>query len=306
MTEHIFKRFTPLKKNIFNLVIDEMLRVGWKQLNEGKPTSNDVYVMYSNGNDGKKNIYIELIPYDGRNMEDSPQKLDFDVRSTLYSDAFFKFCYGYDKEKGRGTTPDQSWPTSWFRGRNYSDGVTSNGPKIAIDTEIEFYLFVDKEKIITCTIPPASTKLAPAVTYIGVLGALMLEEKHEPYTRALVWYASAWSGNYSTANTGLTFNRPKGSNETSISQSYRSNWLQIPTGLNPNIDNTFLLTPFYILSDSYGVRGKLEGIYRTSDAGIVSGDILEIEVNGKIQKYKYVYASGSYGSLPAPLAFRIE
>lgn len=54
MTEHIFKRFTPLKKNIFNLVIDEMLRVGWKQLNEGKPTSNDVYVMYSNGNDGKK------------------------------------------------------------------------------------------------------------------------------------------------------------------------------------------------------------------------------------------------------------
>ncbi|PFN92082.1 hypothetical protein COJ67_02920 [Bacillus thuringiensis] len=306
MTEHIFKRFTPLKKDIFNLVINEMLRVGWKQINEGKSTSNDVYVMYSNGNDGKKNIYIELIPYDGRNMEESPKKIDFDVRSTIYSDAFFKFCYGYDKEKGRGTSSDQSWPTSWFRGRNYNDGFASNGPQIAIDTEIEFYLFVDKEKFITCTIPPVSTRLAPAVTYIGALGGLMLEEKHEPYTRALVWYASAWSGNYSTSNNGLTFNRPKGSNDTTMSQSYRSTWLQIPTGLNPNIDNTFLLSPFYILSDSYGVRGKLEGIYQTSNSQIVNGDILEIERNNEIRKYKYINATGSYGSLPASLAFRIE
>ncbi|PEK46038.1 hypothetical protein COF80_02605 [Bacillus toyonensis] len=306
MTEHIFKRFTPLKKDIFNLVINEMLRVGWKQLNEGKPTANDVYVMYSNGNDGKKNIYIELIPYDGRYMEVNTQRLNYDVRSTVYSDAFYKFCNGYNNDTGRGITPDESWPTSWFRGRNYSDRFTSTGPKIAIDTEIEFYLFVDKEKIITCTIPPVSVRTGSAVTYIGVLGGLMLEEKHEPYTRALVSYASAWSGNYTTVNQGLTFNRPKGSNETATSQSYRSSWLQIPTGLNPNIDGTFLLLPFYIMSDSYGVRGKLEGIYRTSETNIVSGDILEIEANGKIQKYKYVNAVGSYGSLPAPLAFRIE
>ncbi|PHD55899.1 hypothetical protein COF61_27435 [Bacillus toyonensis] len=306
MTEHIFKRFTPLKKDIFNLVINEMLRVGWKQLNEGKPTANDVYVMYSNGNDGKKNIYIELIPYDGRYMEVNTQRLNYDVRSTVYSDAFYKFCNGYNNDTGRGITPDESWPTSWFRGRSYSDGFTSTGPKIAIDTEIEFYLFVDKEKIISCTIPPVSVRTGPAVTYIGVLGGLMLEEKHEPYTRALVSYTSAWSGNYTTVNQGLTFNRPKGSNETATSQSYRSSWLQIPTGLNPNIDGTFLLLLFYIMSDSYGVRGKLEGIYRTSETNIVSGDILEIEANGKIQKYKYVNAVGSFGSLPAPLAFRIE
>ncbi|MDC6155627.1 hypothetical protein ACJTM1_09355 [Bacillus sp. GX] len=306
MTECIFKSMTPLKKEVFHIVINEMLRIGWKQLNEGKENANDVYVMYSNGNDGKKNIYIELIPYDGRNMETSSERLNFDVRSSAYSDAFYKFCTGYNNDKGRGISPDESWPTSWFQGRTYTAGVSANGPRFNPDIKIEFYLFVDKERIITCTIPPISTTIAPAVSYIGCLGNLMLLENHEPFTRALVSYASSWSGNYTTANQGLTFNRPKGSNETTPSQSYRSSWLQIPFGLNPNIDNTFLLSPFYISSNSYGARGKLEGIYQTSDAKIVSGDILEIEVNGKIQKYKYVNAIGSYGALPAPLAFRIE
>ncbi len=62
-------------------------------------------------------------------------------------------------------------------GRNYNDGFASNGPQIAIDTEIEFYLFVDKEKFITCTIPPISTRLAPAVTYIGALGGINARRK---------------------------------------------------------------------------------------------------------------------------------
>ncbi|NRR17635.1 hypothetical protein [Bacillus pacificus] len=306
MTEYIFKSMTPLKKDVFNIVIDEMLRVGWKQLNEGKENANDVYVMYSNGNDGKKNIYIELIPYDGRNMETSSEKLRFDVRSTTYSDAFFKFCTGYNNATGRGISPDESWPTSWFQGRGYNAGVSSNGPRFNPDIKIEFYLFVDKEKIITCTIPPVSTTISPAVVYIGSLGNLMLMEDHEPYTRSLVWYASSYSGNGYTAGQGLTFNRPKGSNETTATQSYRSKYLELPVGRNPNIDQTFLLSPLYIFADGYGVRGKLEGIYRTTDAQIVTGDILEIETNGKIQKYKYVNAVGSYGALPAPLAFRIE
>ncbi|MES5957442.1 hypothetical protein QCI42_29550 [Bacillus fungorum] len=306
MTECIFKSMTPLKKDVFHIVINEMLRVGWKQLNEGKENANDVYVMYSNGNDGKKNIYIELIPYDGRNMETSSERLKFDVRSTAYSDAFYKFCIGYNNATGRGISPDESWPTSWFQGRGFDAGVSASGPRFNSDIKIEFYLFVDKEKIITCTIPPVSTNLSPAISYIGCLGNLMLLEEHEPFTRALVSYASSWSGNYTTANLGFTFNRPKGSNETTPSQSYRSSWLQIPTGKNPNIDNTFLLIPLFIQTDIYGVRGKLEGIYQTAGTKIVSGDILEIAVNEKIQKYKYVNAIGSYGSLPAPLAFRIE
>lgn len=306
MTEYIFKGMTPLKKDVFHIVINEMLRVGWKQLNEGKENANDVYVMYSNGNDGKKNIYIELIPYDGRNMEVSSQRLNFDVRSTTYSDAFFKFCTGYNNDTGRGISPDESWPTSWFCGRSFDAGVASNGPKINPDVKIEFYIFVDKEKVITCTIPPVSTKFPPAISYIGALGNLMLTEEHEPFTRSLVWYASAYSGNWAAPNQGLTFNRPKGSNQTTATQSYRSNWLQLPTGKNPNIDQFFLLSPFYIYTDEYGVRGKLEGLYKTTDTQIVSGDILEIAINGKIQKYKYVSANGSFGSLPAPLAFRIE
>lgn len=66
------------------------------------------------------------------------------------------------------------------------------------------------------------------------------------------------------------------------------------------------MLPFYISHKDYGVRGKLGGIYSTADIGIVSGDILEVEVNEKVQKFKYVNAKSSYGSLPAPLAFRIE
>ncbi|MFY0147707.1 hypothetical protein [Bacillus cytotoxicus] len=307
MSEYIFKRLTPFKKRIFDIVINEMLRVGWKQLNEGKENANDVYVMYSDGNDGKKNIYIELIPYDGRNMEVSSERFKFDVRSTVYSDAFFKFCTGYNNATGRGNSPDYSWPTSWFQGRSYNSGVgSSNGPTINPDIKFEFYLFIDKEKIITCTIPPISINLNPAVSYIGVLDDLMLEEEHKPYTRALTWYSSAYSGNWSTSNHGLTFNRPKNSDGTVPGSSYRSTWLSISASRNPNIDNKFLLLPFYILTDQYGIRGKLGGIYYTSGNGILNKDIIEIDVDGVIQKYKYVNAVGSYGSLPPSLVFRIE
>ncbi|WP_242291308.1 hypothetical protein [Bacillus cereus group sp. BfR-BA-01356] len=306
MTEHIFKRFTPLKKDIFDLVINEMLRVGWKQLNANKENEKDIYMMYSDGNDGKKNIFIEFSPYDGRDVENRSDKSNYDIRKTLYSDSFFRFCTGYDSSKGRGISEDYQYPVSWYNGRRSYSGVSAgDGPQVDPLLTIELYTFIDKEKIIICTIPPSSLSSYPVVSYVGVLEDLMLEELHEPYTRALTWYSSAFSS-ASESNTGLTFSRPKNSNWTQKVAAYRSIWLSIPIPRNPNIDNNFIMLPFYISHKDYGVRGKLGGIYSTADIGIVSGDILEVEVNEKVQKFKYVNAKSSYGSLPAPLAFRIE
>ncbi|PFJ16500.1 hypothetical protein COI89_10845 [Bacillus cereus] len=307
MSDYIFKRFTPLKKEVFDIVINEMLRVGWKQLNSGKENEKDVYVMYSDGNDGKKNIYIEFTPYDGRSVETTAHREKFDVRTTAFSDAYFKFCTGYDTTKGRGTGIDASWPVSWFKGRPYNSWLDANsGPKIECLLPIELFLFVDKERISVCTILPKSSNSSPTICYIGMLDDLMLEELHEPYTRALTWYSSSFSGNDTNNNFGLTFERPQNSNWIQSPLSYRSTWFSFPTMKNPNIDNNFVLLPFYILTSEYGIRGKLGGLYYTSGTGIVSGDILEITMGEKIQKYKYIYAPGSYPSLPAPLAFRIE
>ncbi|MDA2116905.1 hypothetical protein PDN31_16280 [Bacillus cereus] len=309
MVEYIFKRFTPLKKDIFDLVINEMLRVGWKQLNEGKENAKDVYVMYSNGNDGHKNIFIELIPYDAANIEGYSTKSKYDVRTSIYSDPFFKFCTGYNSNSGRGTSQDFSRPVSWFTGRRgYNYTGTDDGPAIDPSVAIELFIYIDKEKIILCTIPPVITNLYPTLCYLGVLDNLILEEIHEPYTRALVWYSSAFnglSGGYT--NIGLTFAAPKNGVQSLTVIPYQSNWLKIPSSRNPNVDSRFIMTPFYIYHDNYGIRGKLGGIFTTSESGIVSGDILEVEENGKIKKYKYIYAKSNIaGALPAPLTFRIE
>ncbi|MGF9831441.1 hypothetical protein ABEX57_25300 [Bacillus anthracis] len=310
MAEYIFKRFTPLKQDIFDLVINEMLRVGWKQLNEGKENAKDVYVMYSNGNDGNKNIFIELIPYDGANIiEGNSNKSNYDVRTSIYSDPFFRFCMGYNSNSGRGTSQDFSRPVSWFTGRrgtNYTG--PGDGPQINPAITIELFSYIDKEKIIFCTIPPVMTGFTPTLCYLGVLDNLMLEEIHDPYTKALVWYSSAFNGMSSSyADSGFTFASPKNGAQGQPVMSYQSNWLKIPSSKNPNTDSRFIMTPFYIYNNNYGIRGKLGGIFSTSESGIISGDILEVEENGKTQKYKYIYAkSNNYGALPAPLAFRIE
>ncbi|CAM4353539.1 hypothetical protein BAMA_15690 [Bacillus manliponensis] len=308
MTDYIFKKFTPLKKEVFDIVINEMLRVGWKQLNAGKDNENDVYMMYSDGNDGKKNIFIEFTPYDGRGAENFSSKSNYDVRETEFSDAFFKFCTGYNDATSRGNSSDYSFPVSWFKGRNYNSRLDrlGEGPQIDPLIPIELYVFIDKEKIIVCTIPPKSLNSHPGISYIGALADLMLEEEHEPYTRSLSWYASTYSGSDYNKVNGWTFERPKNSNWNGNPVSYKSKYLDISSSRNPNIDDCFVLVPFYILTDEYGLRGKLGGLFTTSTSGIVSGDILEIEVSDKIHKYKYVFAHGSYPSLPPGLAFRIE
>lgn len=307
MAEYIFKRSTPLKKNIFDLVINEMLRVGWKQLNEGKENAKDVYVMYSNGTDGKKNIFIELIPYDGRNAELNSKKENYDVRTSNYSDPFFKFCTGYNNNTGRGISQENSFPVSWFTGRNsYSDTRPGYGTEIPPEVTIELFSYIDKERIIVCANRPGGADYSNALAYLGVLDNLMLEELHEPYTKALTWYSSAYN-DMSTVNLGITFAEPKNAILNQSGTAHRTNWLNVSLSKNPNIDNEFILLPFYIYHDNYGIRGKLGGIFTTSQNGIVHGDVLEIEENGKIQKYKYIYANTrNYGSLPAPLAFRIE
>ncbi len=64
MTNKICKLHRLERREVFMKIIDEMKKAGWQQLNADKPDKNNIFVMYSTGNDGTKNNYIELRPYD--------------------------------------------------------------------------------------------------------------------------------------------------------------------------------------------------------------------------------------------------
>jgi hypothetical protein len=73
MTNKICKLHRLERREVFMKIIDEMKKAGWQQLNADKTNKDNLFVMYSTGNDGTKNNYIELRPFD--TLRDNSQLL---------------------------------------------------------------------------------------------------------------------------------------------------------------------------------------------------------------------------------------
>ncbi|MEM5605464.1 hypothetical protein AAHB51_17840 [Bacillus cereus] len=83
--------------------------------NKGDSSENNFFAMYSDGNDNKKNIFLELIPFDGRNSESAPStNSSYDIRKSDYADPFFRFSEGYDENTSRRINITESNPLGWF------------------------------------------------------------------------------------------------------------------------------------------------------------------------------------------------
>lgn len=310
MTNKICKLHRLERREVFMKIIDEMKKAGWRQLNADKANKDNLFVMYSAGNDGTKNNYIELRPFDTLN-NNSKLLSSLDIRDSKvnYTDGSYRLIRGYNEETGDGTG-ENTWSSLVF---HHGKATNSNTPTVLNYEKymIDLYLYVDKDTIIYCVyanddeIP--SHKGKTVIGFIGLPDEYYQPELFTPYSYPFSILLS--SGARGQAYTHTT-DRSKfaGTSSTSIMNStfYWSNvFLKIPSN-----EGKIVFTPLYGGDSSDGFRYKFDGFYIYRGSNYIYGDIVEIIENDEIHKYKLFntsYTSGVSNSFAEyTIALRIE
>lgn len=312
MTNKICKLHRLERREVFMKIINEMKKAGWQQLNADKPEKNNIFVMYSAGNDGTKNNYIELRPYD-TNVKNSSLSSVYDIRepNVKYTDGSFRLIRGYDKESGNGTGEESWYSLVFHHGKPYSNNVGTllNFEKYMVD----LYLYVDKDTVIYCVyanddeIP--SDKGKTTIGFIGLPDELYQPELFSPYSYP---FSVLLSGGSLSQNAALVANRSKFVTGAGTSRVVSTFFWDKVFLKAPSNEGKIVFTPLYLGDTADGFRGKYDGFYIYKGSGFIYGDIVEVIENNEVQKYKlfYTYASsvsGQYNSfVEYAVALRIE
>ncbi|EJQ71660.1 hypothetical protein IG7_01978 [Bacillus cereus HuA2-4] len=312
MTNKICKLHRMERKEVFMKIIDEMKKAGWQQLNADKPEKNNIFVMYSTGNDGTKNNYIELRPFD-INSKNSALVSTYDIRepNVKFTDGSYRLIRGYDKESGSGTGEENWWPLVFHHGKaNYNNAPTVlSYEKYMVD----LYLYVDKDTVIYCVyanddeIP--SDKGKTTIGFIGLPDEFYQPELFSPYSYP---FSVLLSGGASSQNAAQVTNRSKFATSAVTSRTISTFFWDKVFLKAPSNEGKIVFTPLYLGDTADGFRGKYDGFYIYKGSGFIYGDIVEVIENNEVQKYKlfYTYAptvSGQYNSfVEHAVALRIE
>lgn len=299
MSNKIFTEGTCKKKDLFNTLIAAFQAGGWTVLNPG---GTDYVDLYSDGTDGNKKMWFRFYPYDGT-LEPSSS---YDIRTTNYTDCGFRFGAGY-----RGGTMQfvgtrtEIW--SFMSGRNNSFSTTyARG--YDKEWDMRYWYYCDKDRMIWITQPFEYTgyKKYAVFNFLGVPEELYMQEYTDPFFSGAVFATSSCSY---APNRMRIAERPASIIKDNNGSSFVETMSMVPTK-SPNAEGIFQLSEVYFGKSDEGIRGKLGGFYVIPTSNILDGDIIEVQSEGEIHRYRYIYLGGAYSgttSLPTQgLLIRIE
>ncbi|HDR6820864.1 TPA: hypothetical protein QCV77_004419 [Bacillus thuringiensis] len=312
MTNKICKLHRLERREVFMKIIDEMKKAGWQQLNADKPDKNNIFVMYSTGNDGTKNNYIELRPNDSISKNNQLSSSN-DIRDPKgnRADGSYRLIRGYDKDTNTSTGEETWFPLVFHHGKlhNMSGTTILAFPKYMVD----LYLYVDKDSVIYCVyanddeIP--SEKGKATIGFIGLPDELYQPELFSPYSHPFGVLLSCGA----VSNIGAHVNnRSKFAPKSTTSQTVYTYFWDKVFSKAPSNEGKIVFTSLYLGDSTDGFRGKYDGFYIYKGDGYIIGDIVEVIENNEIQKYKlfgtYAYTtSKQYNAfLEYTIALRIE
>lgn len=316
MTNKICKLHRLERREVFMKIIDEMKKAGWQQLNADAPSKDKIYVMYSSGNDGMKNHYIELRPFDAANASSQDiiagNYTYFDIRDSVNSvtDASFRLIERYDKEKDvTFGGPGSFYPLCFHQGKiSNSVNVTTISKPIAM---VDLYLYVDKDIVIYCVyenddnLPERKGKTV--IGLFGIPGELYQQEQFTPISSpfsVLVSVCPKWDPGTAlvTARSKLIYEGLKNVPITTFI------WDKVFLKA-PSLEGNIIFTSFFMGDNIDGLRAKFDGLYTYRGSNFVIGDIVEISQDGEVQKYKLfnTYYSSVWSSFSEyNIALRVE
>ncbi|MGN4752766.1 hypothetical protein [Bacillus cereus group sp. MYBK220-1] len=304
MTKAIFTKGTCKRFELFDTFIQVALNAGWR-LREGADLTNRLVEIYTDGYNGDKHLAVQLNAFDGDWNE------SYDCRKTDYADATMKM--------GVMTSPTTFYSVDafdtfcFFPGRQYDSNNYTGARKYNRLWEMEYFYYADKEVIIFLVKPFRYTGLGNTLIYLGFPEQSFIEEskrnEHKPYSGA-VYANSGHSGRYTGQNKCKVSDNPKNLLEVENAITIAQSTMSIISPLSPNVDNKFVLSEVFYGDSNTGTRGRLGRVYFLQPGGMLDGDIIHIEVNNEIQKYRYTTLgspNNNYTSFPTQaVALRIE
>ncbi|MGE1108900.1 hypothetical protein ACQJ2X_23135 [Bacillus wiedmannii] len=310
MTNKICKLHRLERREVFMKIIDEMKKAGWQQLNADKPDKNNIFVMYSTGNDGIKNNYIELRPNDSNSKNDQLSSAN-DIRDPKgnRADGSYRLIRGYDKDTNYGTGEETWNPLVFHHGKIHNTSGTTllDFPQYMVD----LYLYVDKDTVIYCVYANddemPSHKGKTVIGFIGLPEECYQPELFSPYSYpfgVLLSNGAIRNGCAHVTNRSKFYGSSSGS-----TGNYTFYWDKIFYKA-PSNEGKIVFTPLYFGDSADGFRGKYDGFYIYKGSGFITGDIVEIIEHGEVQKYKLfntLFSSNAFNSFSEyAIALRIE
>ncbi|PGM92318.1 hypothetical protein [Bacillus cereus] len=316
MTNKICKLHRLERREVFMKIIDEMKKAGWQQLNADAPSKDKIYVMYSSGNDGTKNHFIELRPFD---VAAAPSKdiiadiyKDYDIRdpSKSATDASFRLIERYDKENDiTFGGPGPFHPLCFHQGKitNSNSVNTISKPIVMVD----LYLYVDKDIVIYCVYENDDNfperKGKTVIGLFGIPNELYQQEQFSPISSpfsVLVSAGSDWGSTVAlvTARSKLMYDGLKSFIVPTFF--WEKVFLKAPSS-----EGNIIFTALFMGDSVDGLRAKFDGFYIYRGSNYVTGDIVEISQGQEVQKYKVfnTFYSGVWSSFnDYQIALRVE
>lgn len=272
------------KQNFFSMLKSAMIAAGWEDVSSLATT--DFSVMHSTGNDGTKNLYLQMRPHNISNKNS--------IETTDYCSMSFRMLDRYTPGAAgvAGTIPRAG--QDWF-----PFPLIGNSPEtytVPMTSTFDYKLFVDKEKIVIAIFPPAAYDYKPVLHFIGLPATVFA---NEPDSRGMVCCCNVTDSYPTTAeNTLMVSNTPGGA--ASVSDPYVLSIYSQKSPKNPNPAGAYMISEIFYGSESEGIRGKLDEIYCMPNQNLVMNDIITVGT----KKYQVFTNPGCFND--GAICFRIQ
>lgn len=280
------------KSELYDMLINAMLAEGWENITSNYITDGDV--MYSTGKNGDKKICIRLFPYFAGTTNAVITEANEKTYSTRTTGAY-SMGIQLQKNYTPGSTGEAgvfSDPTRYIM--CFTTMTLSTNAAILPDILVEYYLYVDKSKVIIFTKFPTSDWV---MTYMGLAdtlyskcdegrGTMFISTNFAPY------YTGGYIGEIPTAGQILMSEYPDegGGITLNVKKHYVSNCAYINPLISPNRNDQYFLSELYVQSAQYGTIAKLDGIWGTGAENLNSGDTITVG-DKKYLVFKHVAAT---------------
>ncbi|MFP3751809.1 hypothetical protein [Bacillus altitudinis] len=251
MSDTIFNKITVLKKDLYSKLKQIMLESGWQNISSRPSTDYDV--LFSNGEDGKKEIYFQI-----RDIASTIAGSSASFSNT--NSRFFSmrlsgmYLPGSSGVTGTFSKNSDTWKAVAI---TYQSEILPNQP-------IELYYSCNKDRLIFLTDYSLSLALPSTLNYIGV--PVTFADEHE-------WSACVFAS--SSIGSGRRLYVTDIKNDYSVTTPITC-LTYLGLGSKNRIGENILMSNIIYGSTSEGLKGTIPDVFSFgSTDGLVNGDLIK-------------------------------
>ncbi|MGX9721730.1 hypothetical protein [Bacillus pumilus] len=253
MSDTIFNKITVLKKDLYSKLKQIMLESGWQNISSRPSTDFDV--MFSNGEDGKKEIYFQMrdVATNAANSSTTFSNSNSRYFSMRLSG---KYMPGSSGVSGTFEKSNDTWKLVLI---TYQSDISPNQP-------IELYYSCNKDRLIFLTDYALSLALPATLNYIGV--PITFADEHE-------WSSCVFAS--SSIGSGRRLYVTDIKNDYSVTTPITCLTYLGLSSKNKIGDNILMSNVIYG-SASEGLKGTIPEVFSFgSTDGLINGDLIKDE-----------------------------